>query len=90
MVFSFVDCARLQAERFEPTTKSRQAREEAKAKAASLSSQEAVAYALLYNNLSFLLLVLLLAFFVLKTLPAMVNYGLSLGLSAALVFITTK
>lgn len=80
-------------ERFEPqstSAKKGRGRDDLKAQHEALSGQEAVAYSLLYNNLLYLFLVLSLAFYVLKTLPVLYNYGLSLAIAAAIVFVASK
>lgn len=55
----------------------------------ALCRQEALAFSLLYNNLFYLLFVVLLAFVVFKNLAPLYNYVLSVGISAALVMVSS-
>jgi len=87
---------RLSMERYEPQIRrdvkkeDRLAlRDELKATHVSLLRQESVAFALLFCNLLYLFFTLLLAFYVLKTLPALYNYSLSITLAAAIAFVSS-
>jgi len=55
----------------------------------ALSRQEALSFALVYNNLFYLLFVVLLAFVIFKNLAPLYNYVLSVGVSAAAVMISS-
>jgi len=53
------------------------------------SRNEAVSYSILYNNLLFLMFVVVLGFYVLKNLPGLFNYILSVGIAGALVMLSS-
>jgi len=55
----------------------------------NVTRNEATAFSILYNNLFYLFFVILLGFFVLKALPSLYNYVLSVGISAALVMLSS-
>eukprot|EP01123_Difflugia_compressa_P002119 TRINITY_DN12845_c0_g1_i1.p1 TRINITY_DN12845_c0_g1~~TRINITY_DN12845_c0_g1_i1.p1 ORF type:complete len:184 (-),score=36.73 TRINITY_DN12845_c0_g1_i1:102-653(-) len=55
----------------------------------TIIGNEATAFAMLYNNLFYLFFVVVMAFFVFKSLPSLYNYILSVGVSSALVFFSS-
>jgi len=55
----------------------------------NITNQEALSFALIYNNLFYLTSVIFLAFFFLKSLPSLYNYVLSIGVSGAIVMLSS-
>jgi len=82
----------LQSEEKEPTKKDLKKKEalQLQTQQAEVSRHEAISFSLLYNNLLFLLFVVVLGFFALKNLPGLFNYILSVGVSGALVMLSSQ
>jgi len=55
----------------------------------NITNQEALAFSLIYNNLFYLSSVIFLAFFFLKSLPSLYNYVLAIGVSGAIVMLSS-
>jgi len=70
------------------------AKQSKKAKVAAeqreVTHQEALSFAIFYNNALYLALVLLFGFYIFKALPGVVNFVLSNGVSAVLVFFSSS
>jgi len=55
-----------------------------------VSRHEAISFSILYNNLLFLLFVVVLGFFALKNLPGLFNYIFSVGVAGAVVMLSSQ